>query len=114
MGNTDSVGTRYFDNWLPAYVNYAAVTEAPRRMHFWAGVSAIAGCLRRRAWLDQKRFSWFPSFYVIFVAPPGVVSKSTTIDIAMDLLNKVPGVKFGPNAITWQALVTAFAASGSL
>ena len=111
MGNTASVGTRYFDNWLPAYVNYAAVTEAPRRMHFWAGVSAIAGCLRRRVWLDQKRFSWFPSFYVIFVAPPGVVSKSTTIDIAMDLLKKVPGVKFCPNAITWQALVTAFAAS---
>lgn len=78
-------------------------------MHFWSGVGCIAGCLRRRVWLDMRRFQWTPSFYLIFVAPPGVVAKSTTIDISMDLLRAVPGVKFGPNAITWQALVTAFA-----
>lgn len=29
----------------------------------------------------------------------------------MDLLRQVPGIKFGPNAITWQALVSAFAAA---
>jgi hypothetical protein len=57
----------------------------------------------------MKRFSWYPSFYIIYVGPPGVIAKSTTIDIAADLLKQVPGVKFGPNAITWQALVTAFA-----
>lgn len=60
-------------------------------------------------WIDMKRFCWFPSFYIIYVGPPGIVAKSTTIDIAMDLLRQVPGIKFGPNAITWQALVTAFA-----
>jgi hypothetical protein len=59
----------------------------------------------------MKRFNWYPSFYIILVAPPGVIAKSTSIDIAMDLLKQVPGVKFGPNAITWQALVTAFAAA---
>ena len=59
----------------------------------------------------MKRFSWFPSFYIIYVGPPGIVAKSTTIDIATDLLRQVPGIKFGPNAITWQALVTAFAAA---
>ena len=97
--------------WLEAYVKYASVTEAPKRMHFWAGVGAIAGVLRRRTWIDMRRFTWFPSFYVIYVAPPGIVAKSTTADIAMDLLKSVPGIKFGPNAITWQALVTAFAAA---
>tara|TARA_R110000868_G_scaffold51197_4_gene162673 strand:+ start:73 stop:1191 length:1119 start_codon:yes stop_codon:yes gene_type:complete len=59
----------------------------------------------------MKRFQWYPSFYIIFVGPPGVVAKSTTIDISTDLLRQVPGVKFGPNAITWQALVAAFAAA---
>lgn len=100
---------RNFPDWITAYLKYASVTEAPRRMHFWAGVGAVAGCLRRRVWLDMKRFQWFPSFYIIYVGPPGVVTKSTTIDIATDLLKQVPGIKFGPNAITWQALVTAFA-----
>lgn len=78
-------------------------------MHFWAAVSAIAGALRKRVWLDMKRFVWSPSFYIVFVAPPGIVSKSTTADISMDLLRDVPGIKFGPDAVTWQALVTAFA-----
>ena len=101
---------RNFQDWLPAYVKYASVTEAPRRMHFWAGVGALAGALRRRVWIDMKRFTWFPNFYIIFVAPPGIVSKSTTADIAMDLLKQVPGIKFGPDVVTWPALVEAFAA----
>jgi len=101
--------SRNFPDWLTAYVNYASVTEAPKRMHFWSGVGAVAGVLRRRVWIDMKRFQWTPSFYIIYVGPPGIVAKSTTIDIAADLLRQVPGVKFGPNAITWQALVTAFA-----
>lgn len=102
---------RKLTNWMTAYLEYATVTESPRRMHFWAGVGCIAGALRKKVWLDMKRFIWTPSFYIIFVAPPGIVSKSTTADIAMDLLRQVPGVKFGPNSITWQALVTAFAAA---
>jgi hypothetical protein len=100
---------RHFPDWIPAYLEYAAVTEAPRRTHFWCAVGAIAGCLRRRVWIDMRRFCWFPSFYLVIVGPPGVIAKSTTIDIASDLLKQVPGIKFGPNAITWQALVTAFA-----
>lgn len=103
---------RIVGDWLKAYKEYASVTEAPARMHFWSGVSAVAGALRRRVWLDMKRFVWYPSFYIVFVAPPGIVAKSTTADIAMDLLRQVPGIKFGPNAITWQALVTAFAEAG--
>lgn len=80
-------------------------------MHFWSGVSAIAGVLRRRVWIDMRRFVWFPNFYILFVAKPGIVSKTTTMNTAMDLLREVPGVKFGPKVITWQALVTSFANS---
>ena len=43
--------------------------------------------------------------YIIFVAPAGIVSKSTTANIGMDLLRQVEGIKFGPDAVTWQALV---------
>lgn len=100
--------TRKLKNWLTSYLDYACVTEAPRRMHFWAGISALAGACRRQVWIDMRRFTWFPSFYIVFVAPPGIVAKSTTADISMSILKEVPGVKFGPNAITWQALVTAF------
>ncbi len=80
-------------------------------MYFWCGVSAVAGALRRRVWIDQVYFQWHPNLYVILVAPPGIVSKSTTADTAMSLLREVPGVQFGPSVVTWQALVTGFAAA---
>jgi hypothetical protein len=100
---------RLLKDWLPAFMAYTAGTEAPRMMHFWCGVSAIAGALRRKVWIDMKRFRWTPTFYIIFVAPPGIISKTTTMDMGMDLLKQVPGIKFGPDVVTWQALVGKFA-----
>src|SRR5215831_7830383 len=83
-------------------------------MHFWCGVSAVAGAIRRKAYIEMGYFRWYPNFYIILVAPPGIVSKSTTASIAMRLLRQVPGVKFGPDVVTWQALVTAFAEAQEL
>lgn len=101
--------TRLLKDWIPAFLDYASVVESPRIMHFWAAVGAISGALRKKVWIDMKRFTWTPNFFIIFVAPPGIVSKSTTADIAMDLLKQVPGINFGPDVVTWPALVSAFA-----
>lgn len=103
--------TRHLSNWLAAYQEYASVSEAPRLVHFWAGVSAVAGALRRKVWFDQVKFRWYPSFYIVIVGPPGIITKSTTADGSMDLLKQVPGIKFGPDSITWQRIVQAFAES---
>jgi Protein of unknown function (DUF3987) len=101
-------------DWLGAFCEYAKYGEAPRRMHFWVGVSAIAGALQRKVWIDQAYFRWHANFYIVLVAPPGIVSKSTTASVAMRLLRRVPGVKFGPDIITWPALVSAFAEASEL
>lgn len=103
---------RYFSNWLSAYVEHTKDSEAPELFHFWTGVSCIAACLRRRVWIDERIFQWSPNFYIIFVAPPGVATKSTTIDIGQHMLNEVMAkdetrVKIGPNSLTWQALTVS-------
>lgn len=100
---------RRLDNWIDQYVAYASVSEAPKIFHFWAGVSALAGALRRHVWFDQTKFQWYPSFFIVFVAPPGIATKSTTADGSMDLLREIPGIRFGPDEVTWQSLVTSFA-----
>lgn len=102
---------RRLANWLESYQLYASISEAPKIYHFWAGISAIAGALRRHVWFDQVKFKWFPNFYIVFVAPPGIATKSTTADGSIDLLREVPGIKFGPDEVTWQSLVTSFAAA---
>lgn len=102
---------RNFPDWLKSFVEFGSYGEAPLKMLFWTGVSTIAGALRRRVWIDQKFFQWVPNFYVVLVAPPGIVSKSTTANIGMNLLREVPGIKFGPDVVTWQALIQTLASS---
>lgn len=100
---------RNFPDWITAYLEYSKYSEAPLKFHFWTSVSALAGALQRKVWIDQKYFQWLPNFYIVFVSPPGIVSKSTTASIGMDLLKEVPGVHFGPSSLTWQALAKALA-----
>ena len=107
------MGTRYHSDWLRAFVEFGSYGEAPLKNLFWTGVSAVAGALRRRVWIDQKYFQWIPNFYVIMVAPPGIVSKSTTANIGMNLLREVEGINFGPDVITWQQLITNLSSANS-
>lgn len=102
---------RRLKDWLASFAQYAKFGEAPNNTLFWTGVSTVAGALRRRVWMDMGYFKWVPNFYVILVAKPGIVSKSTTANIGMNLLRKVPGINWGPEVVTWPALVQAMAAS---
>lgn len=95
---------RLFDNWLQAYVAHTRFSESPDSFHFWTGVATVAGALRRRVWIDQLHFQWTPNFYVVLVGPPGVAAKSTSIRSGLALLERVPGIFFGPQSMTWQAL----------
>ena len=105
---------RHFDNWLRAYMEYTRDSESPNSFHFWTGVSTIAGALRRRVWIDMRKFTWTPNFYIVLVAPPGITAKTTSIGMGYNLLSRVDGVNFGPESLTWQALAESlsFASEG--
>lgn len=97
--------TRKLSNWLRSYSELTAISEAPDVFNFWTGVSAVAGVLRRNVWFEQIKFRWFPNFYIIFVAPPGIATKSSTANVGMKLLRDIDGVIMGPSSMTWQGLV---------
>lgn len=105
---------RKLDNWIQSYLQYTQDSQSPLQFHFWTAVSTIAGALRRHVFFDQVLFKWHPNFYIVFVAKPGVANKSTTIDVGMRLLSKIEGVFFGPESVTWQALVQQLASSRSI
>ncbi len=107
-------GSRKLENWIKAYIQFTASSEAPDKFHFWTAVSTIAGALRRRVWIDMGHFQWVPNFYIILVAPPGIVSKSTTLSIGMNMLKELEGIKFGPDVVTWQALVQSLSQANEL
>lgn len=96
--------SRQLADWLESYLTFTSTLEAPEHMSFWAGVSTVAGALRGKCWLDMGGFTWKPNFYIVFVAPPGLVTKSTTVGQGQKLLKTVKGINFGPDSATWQAL----------
>lgn len=100
---------RKLTNWIDSYVKYTGYQEAPEHFHFWTAVGTIAGALRRKVFIDQVYFQWVPNFYIIFVALPGLVNKSTTTGIGENLLRDLNSISFGPNSCTWQALTQALA-----
>lgn len=97
---------RRLENWLRSYSELTAISEAPDVFNFWTGVSAVAGVLRRNVWFEQVKFRWFPNFYIIFVAPPGIATKSSTANVGMRLLRDAEGVIMGPSSMTWQGLTS--------
>lgn len=99
---------RHFTNWLKAYCQFTESSEAPLEFHFWTGVSTVAACLRRRVWKDELLFKWTPNFYIIFVGPAGIVTKSTTLNIGYKLLQQVTDIHFGPDSMTWHGLAKDF------
>lgn len=99
--------TREHHDWITGFLEYTKFGEAPPKLYFWVGVATIAAALRRRVWIDMAYFKWYPNLYTLIVAPPGVVAKSTTASLGMDLLRRVPGIHFGPDVVTWQALFDA-------
>jgi hypothetical protein len=94
-------------------MQYTRHLEAPDSFHFWSGVAAIAGALRGKVWIDMGFFQWKPNFFIIFVAKPGMIQKSTSMGIGMDLLRQVEGIHFGPNSTTWQAITDSFIESST-
>lgn len=101
----------YEQGWLKAYVQHQRYSESPLAFHFWTGVATIAGALRRKVWIDQLHFQWTPNFYIMLVGPPGVAAKSTSLRAGLSLLEQIDGVVFGPQSMTWQALLDAFRAA---
>jgi Protein of unknown function (DUF3987) len=99
---------RKLSDWISGFIELGHTGEAPDHVLFWSGVSAIAGALGRKVWIDELNYKVFPNMYIVIVAPPGIIAKTTTTGLAMDILRKVDGVSFGPNFTTWQALVESF------
>jgi len=96
---------RRLSNWLQSYLEYAQFTEAPEEFHFCTGISTIASVLRRKVWIDQKYFTWLPNFYILLVAPAGIATKTTSIELGLGLLEQVDGIHIGPDAVTWQQMI---------
>ncbi len=101
-------------DWLADYMKYTAKLESPDTYHFWSGMSVVAACVRRRAWVNLGYFKVFANMYIVLVGPPAV-RKNTAINAATYLItdNITDGeggfsdVKMSADSTTREALIQA-------
>lgn len=103
---------RMKEHWIHDFVSTVSPrSEAPEHFLYWAAVVTLSGAVRRRCYVDMGTFFWHPNWYVILVGPPGLVKKSTTIDVATRILREVEGVTFGSDCTTWENFVAEVGAA---
>lgn len=101
---------RKCENWLLTFRDWTYNrSEAPESFILWAGLYALAASLRRQVKVGKEYLgSWecTPHLYVMFVGPPGGPRKTTTIEYACELLEKLTKVTKGPDIVSQAALLT--------
>jgi hypothetical protein len=99
------MSSRHLPDWLEAYLVYTAESESPEAFHIWTGISAIAGALRRRVYVDMGYFQVYPNMYIVLVSPPGRCKKSTAMRLGRGVLGQVPGLHFSVDSVTRERLI---------
>lgn len=100
---------RELSDWLNSYLDYTDGTESPTSYHTWCAVSAIAGALQRKVFLQWGLAeTLYPNFYVVLIGTSGRTRKGTAIGIAKAMLKDLPGVTVVPESSSGrQAMIVA-------
>lgn len=106
---------RKLENWLLGFKEWASPrTEAPEAFIFWTGLFTLAAAIRKHVWIPQGilgNWECYPNVYIIFVGPPGIAKKTTSMTFGDKLLAQLPEVPASPTIVTQAALATAIATS---
>lgn len=100
---------RRLKNWLHGFLDWTLPrTESPENILLWTGLSTIASVVKRKVEIPQRMlggYTLYPYLYIIVVAKPGVVRKTTSIGFSEKLLMKIPDVTLASSATTDSKLV---------
>jgi hypothetical protein len=91
------------ESWLTAFDEWTLPrSEAPASMIHWAGIFAIAAVAKRKVWMPKElmgSYTIYPALYLLYVAEPGVVRKSTSVGYAEELLRDLGGLMNGEKVV---------------
>lgn len=95
---------RRLKDWLTSFKEWTMPrSECPESMLEWCGLFCLSTALRRHIVVtDEYLGGWkcYPSIYIMFIAPQGIVKKSTSIGFVEELLDEVSGIEKSPDAVT--------------
>jgi len=95
---------RKLSDWIEGYMKFVDRTEPPLLYHKWTAISAIAGALQRKVWIQWGRDHLYPNFYIILIGPSGKCRKGTAMKISIPLLRALD-LPLAPEAQTRESLI---------
>lgn len=93
---------------IEQWLEYSNGIPSPDNFRLWAAISAVAGLLERRVWIETARSVLYPNLFVLLVARPGV-GKSQAISDVQKLWLETRTLKVAPDNVTKAALVDCIA-----
>src|SRR5215471_17873329 len=107
MGLTAAVAPRRLSpGWIENFVEKTAHFPSPKILRTWAAVSAIAGVLERKVWVQTAGDTLYPNLYVILVARPGI-GKTVMLTQVERLWREIKDLHVAPTSATRAALIDA-------
>lgn len=96
---------RHFPDFIEAYLEHTSGHEGTRKTHLWSCMSILAGALERRVWYDRGFYKLFPNLYVFIIGKSGLIKKSTTTGIAVDLFRELKDCRLMSERLTAASLI---------
>lgn len=98
------------EDWISKFLDYTEGITSPDILRLWCAISAVAGALERRVWVETAQSLLYPNLFTLLVAPPGV-GKSQAIYHVSELWYQVKKFHVAPDNVTKAALVDALQAA---
>lgn len=96
---------RIFADYIEAYLTFTKDHEATKKVHLWTVISVLAGALERKVWLDRGYYTLFPNMFIFIIGKSGLVKKSTTTAIGVNLLREIPNGRMMSERLTAGSLI---------
>lgn len=103
---------RHFPDFIETYLELTQGHEGTPRCHLWSIISVLAASLERKVWIDRGYYTLFPNLYVFIIGKSGLIKKSTTTGIAVDLFRSLPSIKMMSERLTAASLINQMTLSG--
>lgn len=97
-------------DWIEDFVAYTEGLPTPEIFRRWSAITAIAGGLERKVWMQTAQSVLYPNLYTLLVAPPGI-GKSQAINPVHKLWYDSKEVIVAPDDMTKASFIDSLTAA---
>lgn len=97
-------------DWIELFLDATDGIPSPEIFRLWSGITAVAGALEKRVWLESAQGRLYPNLYVMLVSNPGV-GKTQAISRTDQLWRMARDLKVAPHDVTKAAFIDSLKAA---